>query len=390
MPERTGAHPARNKRVVVVRGFLTFVLILGGLSAQDLDQGVLAYKSAKYPEAVEAFRRAVAADPSSIDARLYLATALMTQYVPGSTGPENDALAQDAQTEFEGVLSRDPANHAALMSLASLAYQQAQGLPDLAEKKAKLEIATSWYHKLLYVDPLNKEAFYSLGVIDWLNWYTPYQTARATLGMKPDDPGPIADYNTRLDLRRYLPVIEDGIQNLQQALAIDDKYDDAMAYINLLIREQADLRETQVEYQADISAADAWVQKALETKAAKARAAATGYPPVQSNAPSNSAAGTPSRIRVGADVQAANLIKKVQAVYPPLAKAARIQGIVRFTAIIDREGNVTNVQLVSGHPLLVESARQAVAQWIYKPTLLNGSPVEVVTQIEVNFTLRDE
>jgi TonB family protein len=371
-----------------VRGLLTLVLILGGLPAQDLEQGVSAYKSAKYPEAVEAFRRAVAADPNDTDARLYLATALMTQYIPGAWNPTNNALAQDAQTEFEGVLSREPSNQVALMSLASLAYQQARGLPDL-ERKVKLEIAASWYHKLLYVDPLNKEAYYNLGVIDWLNWYPAYQTAREALGMKPEDPGPISDYNTREDLRRYSPIIEDGIQNLQQALAIDDKYDDAMAYMNLLIRERADLRETQVEYQADISDADAWVQKALESKAAKARAAAASSR-VQSNAQSTSAAGTSSRIRVGADVQAANLIRKVQAVYPPLAKAARIQGIVRFTAIIDREGKVADVQLVSGHPLLVEAARQAVAQWIYKPTLLNGSPVEVVTQVEVNFTLRDE
>ena len=73
--------------------------------------------------------------------------------------------------------------------------------------------------------------------------------------------------------------------------------------------------------------------------------------------------------------------------YPPLAKQARIQGVVRFTAIIGKDGNIQNLQLVSGHPLLVEAAKQAVSQWQYKPTLLNGDPVEVVTTIEVNFTL---
>jgi protein TonB len=95
----------------------------------------------------------------------------------------------------------------------------------------------------------------------------------------------------------------------------------------------------------------------------------------------------PQRIRVGGNVQAANLIRKVTPVYPPLAKQARIQGTVRFTAIIGKDGTIQNLQLVSGHPLLVESARQAVTQWQYKPTLLNGEPVEVVTQIDVNFTL---
>ena len=96
---------------------------------------------------------------------------------------------------------------------------------------------------------------------------------------------------------------------------------------------------------------------------------------------------TPSRIRVGGNVQAANLIRKITPIYPPLAKQARIQGVVRFTAIIGKDGTIQNLQLVSGHPLLVEAARQAVTQWQYKPTLLNGEPVEVVTQIDVNFTL---
>jgi protein TonB len=92
-------------------------------------------------------------------------------------------------------------------------------------------------------------------------------------------------------------------------------------------------------------------------------------------------------IRIGGNVQAANLIRKVQPVYPPLAKQARIQGTVRFTAIIGKDGTIQNLQLVTGHPLLVEAARSAVSQWQYKPTLLNGEPVEVVTQIDVNFTL---
>jgi len=96
---------------------------------------------------------------------------------------------------------------------------------------------------------------------------------------------------------------------------------------------------------------------------------------------------TPERIRVGGNVQAANLIRKVTPVYPPLAKQARVQGTVRFSAIIGKDGAIQNLQLVSGHPLLVPAATEAVKQWVYKPTLLNGEPVEVITQIDVNFTL---
>jgi protein TonB len=96
---------------------------------------------------------------------------------------------------------------------------------------------------------------------------------------------------------------------------------------------------------------------------------------------------TPQRIRVGGNVQAANLVRKITPVYPPLAKQARVQGTVRFTAVISKDGTIQQLQLVSGHPLLVQAAQDAVKQWLYKPTLLNGEPVEVVTQIDVNFTL---
>jgi len=96
---------------------------------------------------------------------------------------------------------------------------------------------------------------------------------------------------------------------------------------------------------------------------------------------------TVQRIRVGGQVQQANLIRQPKPIYPPLAKQARIQGVVRFEAIIGKDGTIQNLRLVSGHPLLVPAAQEAVKQWLYKPTLLNGEPVEVATVIDVNFTL---
>jgi TonB family protein len=95
----------------------------------------------------------------------------------------------------------------------------------------------------------------------------------------------------------------------------------------------------------------------------------------------------PQRIRVGGNVQAANIVEKVVPKYPPEAKEQRIQGTVRFTATIGKDGHVISLDLVSGEPILADAAREAVQQWVYKPTLLNGEPVEVVTQIDVNFTL---
>jgi periplasmic protein TonB len=96
---------------------------------------------------------------------------------------------------------------------------------------------------------------------------------------------------------------------------------------------------------------------------------------------------TPKRITVGGNVQAAHLVNRVQPVYPPLARQTRISGTVKLHAIIGKNGAVEQLQVVSGHPLLVQSALDAVKQWRYQPTLLNGEPVEVDTEIDVIFSL---
>jgi protein TonB len=93
------------------------------------------------------------------------------------------------------------------------------------------------------------------------------------------------------------------------------------------------------------------------------------------------------RISINGEIQAAKLVSKVQPVYPVEAKQDRIQGIVRFAVIVGKDGAVKNVTLVSGDPLLAEAAKAAVEQWAYRPTLLNGDPIEVVTQVDINFTL---
>ncbi|HEX4784030.1 MAG TPA: energy transducer TonB [Candidatus Sulfotelmatobacter sp.] len=93
------------------------------------------------------------------------------------------------------------------------------------------------------------------------------------------------------------------------------------------------------------------------------------------------------RVRVSQGVMAGLLLTKVPPEYPPAAKDQHIQGVVLLSVIIDRQGSVSNIQLISGHPLLAPAAIDAVKQWTYKPYLLNGEPVEVQTQITVNFTL---
>jgi protein TonB len=97
----------------------------------------------------------------------------------------------------------------------------------------------------------------------------------------------------------------------------------------------------------------------------------------------------PKRIRVGGQVESAKLIFQPKPDYPPLAKMARIQGTVRLDAIISKDGTIQNLKVISGHPLLVKAALEAVERWRYQPTMLNGDAVEVATEIDVNFTLQE-
>jgi len=96
---------------------------------------------------------------------------------------------------------------------------------------------------------------------------------------------------------------------------------------------------------------------------------------------------TPTRVRVSSGVSTGLLIRKVPPTYPPLARQARIQGVVILQAQISKDGTIQNLQLISGHPMLAPAVIEAVKQWRYKPYLLNGEPVEVDTQVQVNFTL---
>jgi tetratricopeptide (TPR) repeat protein len=245
------------------------------LKARDnLNKGVQAFKSAKYNNAVEHFKEAVRLDPDFPTARLYLATAYMSQYIPGADSPENLQNAQAAEQEFLRVLEKDPQNALAVESLASLHYNQAQG-GTIEQKVKKLDEAAQWYTKLSQVDPNNKTAYYSLGVIVWAKWYPKLMEARNKLGMKPEDPGPIKDKKVKEELKaQWMETINKGIQNMEKALQIDPEYDEAMAYMNLLIRERADLADTPDAYKKDIEVADNWVQKALDTKKIKAERAA--------------------------------------------------------------------------------------------------------------------
>ncbi len=245
----------------------TLVAVTGcnKLRARDqLNKGVQAYKNAKFEEAIERFKNAVALDPSLLNARLYLATAYAQQYIPGADTPDNNRMAEQAIDEFKKVLDRDPRNVNSVKGIAALYFQM-----------KKFDQAKEYHNKAKQLDPNDPETYYSIGVIDWTQCNQPRMEERAKLGLKPDEP--LKDKKVCAALKeKNWANIQDGIDNLNKALQLRPDYDDAMAYMNLLYREKADVEcDNADERQADLKTADEWVAKTMATKKAKAEKAAT-------------------------------------------------------------------------------------------------------------------
>ena len=229
-------------------------------SRDQLNKGVQAFRNAQYPEAVEHFKTAVELDPTYANARLYLATAYMQQYIPGADSPENKQFWDAAYGQFKTVVDQDDKNSLANASIASLYLNK----KDWAN-------ARRWYAKLIALEPNNKEAYYSLGFIAWSEWYPEYNKKRMALNMKPDDLGPFKDKKIKEELlAQFGPLIDEGLKNLDKCLEIDPEYEDAMSYKNLLIRERADLADNKDDYAAQIKVANEWTDKALATLKVKA------------------------------------------------------------------------------------------------------------------------
>ena len=230
------------------------------LRARDqLNKGVLAYKNAKYEEAINHFQQAVKLDPTLLNARLYLATAFAQQYIPGADAPDNNKMAEQAIDEYKEVLQRDPKNVNSVKGIAYLYLQMKQ-----------FDKAKEFYRKATELDPNDPEPYYSVAVIDWTQTYQPRMEERSKLGLKPDEP--LKDKKVCAALKeKNASNIQEGIDNLKKALELRPDYDDAMAYMNLMYRERADVTcDDPAARAADLKTADEWVDKTLAVKKAKA------------------------------------------------------------------------------------------------------------------------
>jgi tetratricopeptide (TPR) repeat protein len=239
------------------------------LRARDqLNKGVTAYKNAKYEEAIDHFQQSVALDPSLINAKMYLATAFAQQYIPGVEDPDNLKMAEQAIEQYKRVLDMPAAAREQKVN-------SAKGIAYLYLNMKKFDDAKKYYRQAADMDPNDPEPYYSVGVIDWTACYQPRMEERAKLGLKPDEnlnPKNKDQKKACSELKeKNWPSIQEGIESLNKAIQLRPDYDDAMAYLNLMYREKADVEcDDLAARQEDLKTADHWVDQTLITKKAKA------------------------------------------------------------------------------------------------------------------------
>jgi tetratricopeptide (TPR) repeat protein len=242
------------------------------LKARDqLNKGVKAYKDNHYEQAITHFQNAVNLDPALINARMYLATAYVSQFIPGIDSPENLRTAQQAIDEYQKVIDMNPSRDQKVNSAKGIAY--------LYLNQKKWDDAKKYYRMASDLDPNDAEPYYSVGVIDWSACYQPRMEKRAILGLKPDEHLSAKNKDQKKlceELKTQNgPAIQEGIDTLDKAIKLRDDYDDAMAYMNLMYRERADVEcDDEAARAADLKTADGWVDKAMQAKQARAAKAA--------------------------------------------------------------------------------------------------------------------
>ena len=258
--------------------FAALLLLAAGLSgcsklkARDLlNKGVAAYKNGLYDAAIDDFQKAKELDPGLMNARLYLATAYASQYIPGAPSEQNVRLGTAAVNEFKEVLSIDDKNISAIDGIGSILFQMA-GTP---YDPKKFEESKSYHQKHIDLKPNDPEPYYWIGVIDWTLAFRANGELRAAYNrdhinkqVKDTDPLPAVlrnDYTTK-----FGPLVEEGVTDLQKAIQLRPDYDDAMAYLNLLYRRKADMVESADERAALLKQADDLVDKVKEIKQKRA------------------------------------------------------------------------------------------------------------------------
>jgi len=227
------------------------------LKARDLlNKGVAAFKNGQYDSSIEDFKQAKDLDPTLLNARLYLATAYATEYIPGAPSDDNVRVGQQAVTEFQDVLTVDPANLSALDGIGSMLYNMA-GTPFDPDKYAE---SKKYHLKHIQLKPDDPEPYYWVGVIDWTLAYRGNAELRQAYNIQNQkkqikEADPLPDKARDQFTQQYSALVDEGMNMLQKATDLRPDYADAMAYQSLLMRQKADMSDSaaraSLEKQAD-------------------------------------------------------------------------------------------------------------------------------------------
>ena len=233
----------------------------------DLNKGVAEFKNGQYDKAVEYFKTAKDLDPKLLNARLYLATAYASQYIPGAPSEENMRHGNEAIQEYSNVLDMDANNLSAIDGLASIQYQMA-GQPF---DPKKFEASKSYHQKHIALKPQDPQPYYSVGVIDWALAYRGNTEMRADYNREHikkqiKDTDPLPPDVRKAYAEKYDALVDDGIKALETAVQLKPDYDDAMTYLNLLYRRKADIVESSQERDALTQKADDLLDRVKEVK----------------------------------------------------------------------------------------------------------------------------
>lgn len=258
--------------VLVIFASFSAELLAQTTAGEEMNLGVLAYKHAKYEKAIEHFEKCVVLAPENTVAHLYLATAYAAQYIPGVNTTDNNHFAEQAIEQYQHVLDGNPDLDNPVHSART---SSAKGIAYLYLQMKKFDDSKKYYRMVADLDPDDPESYYSVGVIDWTTCYQARHEERTRLGVKPDESLAARDKNVCADMREKNGAnVQEGIEDLNRALKLRPDYDDAMAYMNLMYRERADIQcDDPAARVADLATADEWVDKTMATKKARAKKA---------------------------------------------------------------------------------------------------------------------
>lgn len=278
MKQAAPVHRVSAMNAYRILGTVALLLLVFGvagcskLKARDLlNKGVASFKNGQYDTAIEDFKEARDIDPTLLNARLYLATAYASQYIPGAPSDENVRHGKEAIEEFKGVLDKDPSNLSAIDGIGSILFQMG-GQPFDAKK---FDESKTYHQKHIEIKPQDPEPYYWIGVINWTMAFRANSEMRAAYNrenlrkpVKDTDPLPAAVRTEYAE--KYGPSVDEGIADLQKAIQIKPDYDDAMAYLNLLYRRKADMVESADERASLQKQADELIDKVKEIKQKRA------------------------------------------------------------------------------------------------------------------------